>query len=299
MARAKLVCGACGNELIPGVRFCPTCGAPVEAAHSTPEAPSATTVCDICGHRNTHRGAYCEACGAKLPGRSFTEAPSSHEQRKPRSRKTSSPARQSFATLQPWHYVTGAVLVILLGVFVYLELQRNTPLHTHEAPPSIPSTQAAPPQQVLDAIRRLEKTVSDNPNDNGAKLLLANALHDGAMNDPNLFPRAIAAYQHYLVAVPNDPNARVDLGICYFELGKLDTTRTAALFRQAIDEMEGVMRSHPTHQAGAFNLGIVYLYAGDIKQSSTWFKKAIELNAESDLGKRAKAILEQHAQAGL
>lgn len=299
MARAKLVCGACGNELTPGVRFCATCGAPVEAASFTTQVSSTTIVCDICGNPNTHRGAYCEACGAKLPGRSFTEVSSSHEPSKRHSRKKLSAAQQPFTALQPWHYAAGALLLILLGVFVYLEVQRTTPPHTHEAASSTPSAQAVPPQQVLDAIRRLEKTVSDNPNDNGAKLLLANALHDGAMNDPSLLPRAIAAYQQYLLAVPNDPNARVDLGICYFELGKLDTTRSPALFRQAIGEMEHVMRSHPTHQAGAFNLGIVYLYAGDITQSNTWFKKAIELNAESDLGKRAKAILDQHAQAGL
>ena len=95
-----------------------------------------------------------------------------------------------------------------------------------------------------------------------------------------------------------DPNARVDLGICYFELGKIDSTQSAALFSQAINEMESTLKNNPKHQPGAFNLGIVYLYSGDMKESNKWLQKTVELNPESDLGKRAKAILEQHNQAG-
>lgn len=309
MAKARLVCGDCGSELSAGDKFCPRCGAPIEGINSSASDTSSASetssplslTCEICGQVNTHQGAYCEACGARLPGRTLTEerAEKRASQATP-SRSRTPRAKSSPAGMQPWHYAAGGVLVLLLGFFVFLELGRET--GTRAAAPGVPAqTEQAehkPPQEILDAIERLERQVSENPANNGAKLLLANALHDAAMHDPRMLPRAIEAYRAYLKTTPNDPNARVDLGICYFELGKLDTTRSGSLFTMAINEMESVMKSSPKHQAGAFNLGIVYLYAGNLKESNKWFKKAVELNPESELGQRAKAILDQHAQAG-
>jgi tetratricopeptide (TPR) repeat protein len=192
----------------------------------------------------------------------------------------------------------------LIGFFSYLELSREVPAtgSPQQLPPmQFPAMQnpATPPsKEILEAIERLEQTVKNAPTDAGAKLLLANALHDAGTHDGTYLPRAIASYKEYLKAKPGDPNARVDLGICYFELGKIDTTQTASLFSLAIGEMEATLKNNPKHQAGAFNLGIVYLYTGDMLQSNKWFLKAVELNPESDLGKRAKTIVEQHKQAG-
>lgn len=302
MAKAKLVCGDCGNELSTGDKFCPTCGARIEDTATPPESPSPSLTCEICGHRNTHTGAYCEACGAKLPGRNFSEpspvekSPSSPSQKKKIPYKKAAPLR-----FQAWHYAAGMLVLALLGYFIYLEFQRDTGGHVHTSVqvPSAQGSASEPPKEILDAIERLEAQVRENPTNDGAKLLLANALHDAGMHDPRMLPRAIETYKEYLKNKPNDPNARVDLGICYFELGKLDTTRSGALFSMAIAEMESAMKTAPTHQPSAFNLGIVYLYAGNLKESNKWFQKAIDLNPESDLGKRAKDILEQHTQAGL
>ncbi len=304
MAKARLVCGDCGNELSPGDRFCPTCGANIEdgAVAAERESTSSGLSCEICGHLNTHAGPYCEACGAKLPGRKFSEPTSMEKSPSSSSQKKKIPHKKAETQrFQPWHYAAGTLVVALLGYFVSLELQRDTGGHVH-TDVQVPATQGAaspPPQEILDAIERLEKQVKENPTNDGAKLLLANALHDAGMRDPRMLPRAIEAYREYLKNKPTDPNARVDLGICYFELGKLDTTRSSSLFSMAINEMESAMKTSPTHQPGAFNLGIVYLYAGNVKESNKWFKKAIDVNPESDLGKRAKDILDQHAQAGL
>jgi tetratricopeptide (TPR) repeat protein len=304
MAKAKLVCGDCGNELSPGIQFCPKCGARIEGeapSHQTESMRSSLT-CEICGHLNTHTGAYCEACGAKLPGRKVTDDSTGQETSKPtaQKRKRTQEKAEPFS-FQAWHYAAAAVVIGLLGFFVYLEVRRETGVSTPLTRPTEQSAQTShePPKEILEAIQRLEQQVKENPGNAGAKLLLANALHDAAMHNPQWLPRAIEAYRTYLNTTPNDPNARVDLGICYFELGKLDTTRSGSLFSMAINEMESAMKTSPTHQPGAFNLGIVYLYAGNLKESNKWFKKAIELNPESDLGKRAKDILDQHAQAGL
>lgn len=258
-------------------------------------------ICDICGHRNEHSDPFCEACGSKLPGRRAKQTEPSGSRKKSAAPPThkKSPKQASSFKLESWHYVLGAVVMALIGFFLYSEATREhasvTPLQ--QPPMQFPAEQTTPPsQEVLDAITRLEKTIKDNPADDGARLLLANALHDAGTHDGSYYPRAITAYKEYLKAKPGDPNARVDLGICYFELGKIDSVHAGELFALAIDEMESSMKANPRHQPGAFNLGIVYLYSGDIAQSNKWMQTALNINPESDLGKRAKTIVEQHKQ---
>jgi TPR repeat protein len=305
MAKAVLVCNECGKELNAGDKFCAHCGTRVESGGTPPvqnvqHAP-ASVHCEVCGHENVHSGPYCEACGVKLPGRAEQRRAGSSTE-KASSAKTSRPTAKQPSSFQfaARHYVTGAIVLALVGTFAYLELRRDHSVaHEHQTvmpPAQAPST--PPSKEILDAIARLEKTVTDNPNDIGSKLLLANALHDGAMHDGSLLPRAIEAYKSYLKDKPGDPNARVDLGICYFEFAKTDSVHAGRFFSMAISEMETAVKGAPTHQPAAFNLGIVHLYAGNLKESNKWFQRAVELNPDSDLGRRAKTILEQHHQAG-
>ena len=310
MARAVIVCSDCGKQLGPTDMFCPQCGAKVER-EGPAQVVSSTIVCAASGQQNSPGNSYCESCGAKLPGVRGANIASTESNKKAKPsagdsippQRRSVPKQSSKFKFEVWHFGLGAILLGLVGFFVYDEVQRNaTPSAPVQSTPlNFPSQQTPsgpPAKEILDAIARLEATVKNNPNDTGAKLLLANALHDGAIHDGRLFPKAIEAYRNYLKDKPRDPNARVDLGICYFELGKIDSAQSAGLFAQAIDEMEATLKNNPKHQAGAFNLGIVYLYSGNIRDSNKWLQKAVELNPESDLGKRAKTILEQHSQAG-
>lgn len=305
MAQTVIVCSACGKQLVPTDKFCPQCGTRVEREAGA-EATSATVTCIACGQRNSRDNVYCESCGAKLSGAVSSKPGTTAQSEKKSTRPAKdpiSPKKSSKFRFEIWHYAVGAILLAVVGYFIYDEVQRNssTPANVQSTPLNFPSQQAPlspPSKDILDAIARLEATVKNNPNDPGAKLLLANALHDGALHDGRLFTRAIEAYRSYLKEKPGDPNARVDLGICYFELGKIDSTQSEGLFAQAINEMETTMKNNSKHQAGAFNLGIVYLYSGNMLESNKWLKKAVDLNPESDLGKRAKTILEQHVQAG-
>jgi Flp pilus assembly protein TadD len=132
--------------------------------------------------------------------------------------------------------------------------------------------------------------VDSNPGDQASQLRLANLLHDSG-----LYSRAVETYRKYLSVRPQDTNARVDLGICYFELARLDSAGSQRLLGLAIAEMEKAARDSARHQPAAFNLGIVNLYAGNTQESNRWFRRAIELNGDSDLGIRAKRLLEQHS----
>jgi tetratricopeptide (TPR) repeat protein len=171
-----------------------------------------------------------------------------------------------------------------VSYFIYSEVSRE------QGAVGTPSAQAGavPGQTSLD-IAPFERAVEENPNDPQAVLELANVLQDSRN-----FPRAVEMYKRYLETDPDNPNARVDLGICYFELGREDTIHGGTFFAAAIREMGIAHEKHPDHQHAAFNLGIVNLSIGNLEESSKWFRRAVETDESSNLGKRAKDLLEQH-----
>jgi tetratricopeptide (TPR) repeat protein len=136
-------------------------------------------------------------------------------------------------------------------------------------------TMVLPPE-----IQELENSVAANPDNMGLTLQLANALHDGL-----LYERAVPYYQSYLKSNPKDADARVDLGICYKELGK---------YTDAENEMKTALHYVPNHLHAHFNLGIVYLSEGNIEESNKWFKRTVALDPNSEVGKRAQQLLTQH-----
>jgi tetratricopeptide (TPR) repeat protein len=111
-------------------------------------------------------------------------------------------------------------------------------------------------------------------------LELANLLHDSGF-----FDRAIENYKKYLEIKPNSTNALVDMGICYFELQN---------YASADSVMKIAIKIEPQHQQANFNLGIVNLAAGKIDESKEWFKKAIAIDPNSEIGKKAEQILQSH-----
>ena len=86
---------------------------------------------------------------------------------------------------------------------------------------------------------------------------------------------------------PRDADARVDMGVCYYNLGDFNT---------AITEMETALKYNPHHQIALLNLGIVNLSAGNLEKSKEWLEKAVNENPNTDVGKRAKELLESHAK---
>jgi tetratricopeptide (TPR) repeat protein len=135
----------------------------------------------------------------------------------------------------------------------------------------------------------LEQAVVANPNDQTALLALANGLHDSRN-----WARAISTYEKYLEKDPGNPDARVDMGICYFELAKQDPGKAGEYYGKAVATMQAALQGHPDHQPAAFNLGVVNLQMGNIEESTEWLKRAVDLGKSSPLGQRAQRMLEQH-----
>jgi len=291
MASPILLCSNCGAQHSEGVAYCSRCGAKVDRSARR---------CEVCGHDNRHARENCESCGAKLPvvSGSFGQAAELQADTMP-ARQTKGGERRKKGRIiappkrawEPWQIVVGGAIIVVVGFFVYTELKRDQP-------PSSSNSQnqsAALPPDMTGEIERLQNVVDLNPADAASILRLANLLHDNGPRDPQSVVRAVEMYRKYLTLKPDNPDARVDLGVCYFELGRGDSTRSREYFMSATNEMGKAYAAHPTHQTAAFNLGIVNLYAGNLEAASKWFTRAVEIDANSTLGTRANQLLEQHS----
>lgn len=289
MAFVKTVCSDCGGELFNSDNFCPHCGASIDRSVQV-HPPSGK--CSTCGAPVDATANFCESCGTAL---NFVAQPPRSSSRNSTvnvaSRKTPPAKKKSAKRFETWQLVTGVVVVSLVAFFAYRELDRDTGFRK----PPIPATFPAQTGPSIQDIENQQAKVDANPKDRVALLKLANMLHDASLHDSRLLQRAIDAYAKYLTMDPADPNARVDMGICYFELARVDSDNAPAHLSRAIAEMKTAIQNNPNHQPAAFNLGIVNLNAGDMGEAAKWFAKAVAIDPNSDLGKRAKQLLEQHS----
>jgi cytochrome c-type biogenesis protein CcmH/NrfG len=132
----------------------------------------------------------------------------------------------------------------------------------------------------LQAINDLEAKIKQNPEDYTSLLQLAHL-----KNDSGLFEAAIQNYKTYLDKNPKDADARVDMGVCYFNLKD---------FSNAIQEMETALKYVPNHQIAHLNLGVVNLSAGNLEKSKEWLKKTYDLDPTSEVGIKAQQLLSNH-----
>ena len=294
-------CGNCGYNFEREMKFCPECGTRVTQSTLIEEKvetyTTAVIVCNNCGEENPLKNKNCDGCGVKLHGIKKEKTVTVSKESKPPYQKPSEPVKhkkvkRSKSRIQSDQKkstgkndfdskkmlliisaigIFAIVILITTGVFDGTEVQtNNTP----------PNTNSGVNLNNLSEINALEETVANNPSDISSLLTLANL-----QQDAGLFEKAITNYKKYLEVKPSDPDARIDMGVCYFSLSDHDN---------AIKEMERALEYNPTHQIGHLNLGVVNLNAGNLDVSKEWLKKAVEINPNSDAGKRAHDLLTSH-----
>ncbi|HTR99325.1 MAG TPA: tetratricopeptide repeat protein, partial [Bacteroidota bacterium] len=301
MAVARLVCGDCGGALSPLDVRCPSCGASIErvspeaaaappvssGVEATGAAPLPPVACGSCGQANRGDAEFCSSCGARLASAAPLRRPrgKKRDMQPPAARKDGAPRR-----FDPWQIISVVAILALLGYGAYLLIDHEeSSSSSSSSPPEGGSPVAEIRAQSVD-LSPLEEAVKANPADAGARLKLANALEDTKQYD-----RAIAEYRDYLKLKPKDPDARTDLGICYFQEGLADSSNGGTLLHDAAAEMEQAFTTAPRpHQPSAFNLGIVYLHLNRMDEADRWFRKVVSIDAGSELGKRAENMLSQH-----
>ena len=279
--KPKFLCTKCQTELKWGDKFCGGCGQTIEwPIEGTPAVPPTGSVsCPVCGTLNDPSNKECASCGAAL-------ATGKGNQRSSQKREERTMVKGNAAPIVgSWKIVAGFFAFMAVGVFLLETFTSPARGPVKVAQQAEPSQQPAANMQALSQIEEMEKQAKANPTDLNLTLQLANVL-----NDNHFYDKSIQYYKLYLAKRPHDPNARVDMGICYKELGNLE---------EATKQMEQALKDEPKHLFAHFNLGIVNLIEGNVAAANDWFRKTVALAPESEVGKRAQQLLAQHNQRDL
>jgi len=288
-------CSECGFKIDKQYKFCPNCGLEINYLNpqrSFPEAldSDSVIVCGVCGETNSAAVYSCSVCGAKLKtdfssseiGKSKTDKKEKIKKQKgnrkivkEKTQEVNSKKLDNKKTLLIFTAVLISVL-ILLAVTGKFDSGFNSDVSRLNQTTSDSGVDLSN----LSTINELEEKIKSAPGDKISIIKLANLLQDSGM-----FDRAVLYYKQYIELEPSDANARVDLGICYFNLND---------YQSAIKNMEEALKYQPDHQLAHLNLGIVNLSAGDLTKSREWLSKAVEIDPNSDAGKRAQELLQSH-----
>lgn len=286
----KLSCRKCGSDIEANDAFCSKCGekvewnipakaAPAAGPVSSPQpARSSSGACSLCGHVNPAEAFTCAGCGATLRAKD----PSIQSRPKKNAKQNSSSlSKSALSFFQSWK-MTAGLGVLLIVALVLMRTNRQEP---------IPASQGMPPQheEFVKAIQALQKTIDADPKNAEALLKLGNLYYD-----QRVYPRAIMMYDRYLEITPSDPNARVDLGVSYFELALQDSLHRDEYFASAKKEIENAIHYAPTHQLAYYNLGMVNLHTGDLDHADEMFTKCYRIDSTSETGRRAQQLIKKH-----
>ena len=301
----KKTCVACGSPLLPEDRVCANCGEVVEQSaalvgevdSSRPISDASTQIpvtessavrkfCPSCGNEVSEKQNFCDKCGENLSSQGSSRERLKSERKRP---IPAQPSRNASVKKQPaknkdanagklvtirvrqWQLLSAAFLAVaVLVVFIVMNEKKSTDQHRGETPSQVNPT-------IEKDLETLKAAVESHPDDPQSWLRYANALHDsGHMTD------AVAAYLRYLQSEPGNTDARIDLGVCYFELKRFD---------DAIAEMQRAVAQRPDHQRGNFNLGIVNLNAGRKSEALSWFQKTVAIDSTNEIGQKASQII--------
>lgn len=307
-------CPQCGTELGKEYKFCPECGFELGKVQgsvekdkkvSTPEISGSSSeiiICDNCGEENEPSAELCTGCGVRLTdvkdskntARVKVSSVKANKNVKPQASpkagaKKEMPQKKVAAygvtqkKLDNVKIITISAIGVGIAIVILIFSGVLNPLIVPGASTSSSSTQnqsSGVDLANLQKINSLEEVVKNNPKDTTSILELAHL-----KNDAGMFEKAIVNYKQYLKMVPTNPDARIDMGICYYNIRNYD---------EAIRQMEQAVKYDPRHQIGYLNLGIVNLAAGNFDKSKDWLSKAVAIDPNSEYGKKAEELLKSH-----
>ena len=231
--------------------------------------------CNECGYKFDKEFKFCPECGTKVQ-----TTKNNKNNYSVKDKVTSDQEKRLDPKVLYGILISGIIIIIL--ILLTSGLLDSTPV------PNLPVNQNQQETNIssgvnlnnMQALNDLEAKIKQNPEDYTSLLQLAHL-----KNDSGLFEAAIQNYKTYLAKNPKDADARVDMGVCYFNLKD---------FTNAIKEMETAIKYVPNHQIAHLNLGVVNLSAGNLEKSKEWLKKAYDLNPTSEVGIKAQQLLSNH-----
>ncbi|MGK2876773.1 MAG: tetratricopeptide repeat protein [Nocardioides sp.] len=285
-------CPECGEKLEANQKFCPNCGSKVKKEDNQTknyqepqktEAKKDVNFCPNCGEENPSDAVICESCGIKLrEGKPVAPVKKQVHHSKKETAAKSGSAEKSNDEIDKTKviYVGLGILAILMFVLYSSGVFDTVPTGQVNNVTAQPDASSGVNLANMQRINELENQVKANPEDAHLLLELAHL-----KNDSGLYENAILDYKKYLQTHEDDPDARIDMGVCYYNLRQYD---------QAKAEMQKALEYKPDHQIGHLNLGIVNLASGNLEESKKWLNKAVSLNPDNEIGKKAQELLQSH-----
>ena len=231
--------------------------------------------CNQCGSKLEAHHKFCPECGAKISNNKNSKSVSVTKQ------NISDADGKTLNPIIIYGILAGgiaAIVIILLSSGMLSSSSRVVNSVNQNEQQS--ETNSGVNLNSLQTINELEEKEKQNPEDQQSLLELAHL-----KNDSGLFEAAIQNYKTYLEKNPADADARVDMGVCYFNLRD---------YPNAIKEMETALKYVPNHQIAHLNLGVVNLSAGNLAKSKEWLQKAYDLNPTNEIGQKAEQLLKNH-----
>ncbi|MCU7491243.1 MAG: zinc-ribbon domain-containing protein [Bacteroidota bacterium] len=307
-------CPNCNYPLDKEYNFCPSCGVDLKGFQENNsgkdeiEELKKYIICDVCGEEVPDGSLFCPSCGAKVTGREKTgekrevksplkelsaepkakapvqkpkpqQAPPAKKvqaQKPPQAMPASSGKKMS--PVQLWGMIAGLLVVgvlIMWGAGVFSSSESSNGNNGQE--------QAGNPAMSLENVQRineLEAAVRKDSTNLNTVLELAHLLNDSGMKD-----RSVPYYQMYLRKNPMNADVQVDLGVVYYEMQQYNVAKT---------RMRKGLAINPRHQIANFNMGIINLASGSIDSAKIWWNKAVTIDPTTEIGKKAKELLDSH-----
>ncbi len=287
-------CPECGYKVESNFKFRPNCGSKIESGinpiSESQEDTSEFTICKNCGEENSIENSACFSCGVPLNVNKLQKKNRQKPEIKKNDKRNSVSEKNTDnrKVIKDEKVLDNKKILIILStiVIVFVFALIASGVFDSGTPTSLSqmNNQSTNSGSVdltnMEEINQLESKVSADPEDLESALHLAHLQQDAGLSE-----KAIANYKKYLTKFPENADARVDMAICYYNVNDYNT---------AISEMETAINYQPKHQIAYLNLGIVNLAAKNIEASKEWFNKTVELDPNSEAGKRAQELLHSH-----
>lgn len=280
-------CAECGFKIEGNFKFCPNCGSQIVSVAKSEGKMTKNSeefiICKNCGEENPVENSDCFSCGIPLNGNKRKKQVSVKQDTKKHIQKNTDIKKidneEKVLDSKKILMISSAIVVIFIFALIISGVF-DSEVKTKVTQMSNQTSSSGVNLANMEEINKLEAAVTANPDDLESTLHLAHL-----QQDAGLFEKAIINYKKYLAKNPESADNRVDMGICYYNLGDNAT---------AIMEMETALKYQPKHQIAHLNLGIVNLAARNIEASKEWLRKAAELDPNSEAGKRAQELLTSH-----
>ena len=172
----------------------------------------------------------------------------------------------------PRYFYSIISLTALLATLVVIVILSSN------APSRQPNVISGPPAE-MTGVAELRSALIADPDNPALNLQMGNELFDIGN-----YRESVVYYRRVLDIDSMHIPARIDLGVCYFNLNLTDS---------ALIEMKKALEIDPGHVRGLFNIGVIYYNIGRNVEAQKYWEQLIRQHEASQEAQLARQMLEK------